>query len=90
MRHGSAGGGGRVLERRGGGRSGAAEALGDLVEGLALCLWDFNEGEDEKEDEEGSEDEEDPRPAPLLRKREESQNLMEIFDFTCSEFSYYN
>lgn len=67
-RGGGAGAGGRVFHRGGGGGLGAAEAAGDLVEGLALRLRDFDEGEDEEEDEEGHEDEEDPRPAQLLRR----------------------
>lgn len=53
----------RVLGGRGDGRRAAAEATGDFVKGLALRLWDFEEGEDEKDDEEGGENEENPGPA---------------------------
>lgn len=73
-----AGGGGGVVVARGGRRRGAAEAAGDLVEGLALRLRDFDEGEDEEEDEEGHEDDEDPGAAQFLR-REESRGAVVRF-----------
>lgn len=67
---GSAGPGRRVLGGCGGRGRAAAKTTCDFLEGLALCLRDFEKGEDEEEDEEGGEDDEDPGPAQLLRRQE--------------------
>ena len=78
----SAGSGWRILRARGGGGRAASEATSDFFEGLALRLWDFEKGEDEKDDEEGGEDEENPGPTELLRRQEprvRNGNMFEIF-----------
>lgn len=70
-----AGAGRRVLNRGGGGRQPAAEAIGNLLKGLAPGLGHFEEGENDEDDEEGSEDEEDPRPQHFLGRIEMRNNI---------------
>lgn len=70
-----AGTGRRVLNRGGGGRRPAAEAVGYLLKGLAPGLGHFEEGEDDEDDEESSEDEEDPWPTQFLGRIEMGNNV---------------